>query len=32
MRDMNGHRRPIGIVTVDDDGPGSLRDAPIRDA
>ena len=27
-----GNRRLIGIVTVDDNGVGSLRDAPARDA
>jgi hypothetical protein len=32
MRDQNGNRRLIGIVTVDDTGVGSLRDAPTRDA
>jgi hypothetical protein len=31
-REQNGNRRLIGIVTVDDNGVGSLRDAPTRDA
>jgi hypothetical protein len=32
MRDQKGHRRLIGIVTVNDNGVGWLRDAPTRDA
>jgi hypothetical protein len=31
-REQNGNRRLIGIVTVDENGVGSLRDAPTRDA
>ncbi|MEP6973723.1 MAG: hypothetical protein ABI869_06235 [Actinomycetota bacterium] len=32
LREQNGNRRLIGIVTVDDTGAGWLRDAPTRDA